>query len=144
MRCVLAFALSLALCVSLSGQAPPSDMSTLPPEALAQPSEMPSNPTDELANISLGLYETADDLDRLFLALSKWLKEAGLYQQSSELTLTESARLVENGTNILTDLKASQKNLERTVKAQKIELWIWRGATFAASLAAVFFYAGTR
>jgi hypothetical protein len=148
MRCALALALCFLCLASLSGQAAPSDTSTSPPEERAQPlpppastSPPPSNPTGELATISAGLYETADDLEKLFTALSAWLKAAGLYQTSSELTLTESARLVESGTATLQDLETSLAQASRQLRAKRLELWIWRGLTVIGAGAAVYFCA---
>jgi len=120
MRCALAVLLACLLSVSLSAQAQLSDgyMGQGQEETLP----MPLSPGSELSDISNGLRTTADELDSLFLKLNGLLMEAGLSQTDLDFTLTASMQSAENGID-------SIKDSLKQYRAQRLEIWIWRGTT---------------
>lgn len=131
MRCGLAVLLCFALCLSLSArEAPYAGYTT---DLRAEPLPMPSTPSDELSDISSELRATADDLEKLFSALNGLLTEAEVSRTALDFSLAESMQSAQSGID-------SIKDSMKLYRAQRLELWLWRGGTaigIAGTIAAV-------
>jgi len=131
------FALVFLLCSSaLSwGQPVPLPEPTLPPA----PTEIPVPLSEQLRTISIRLEQANADMSADLESLSQAWTEASQALESARLQSIGLEADLQSMKISLDNLETSLQALTRSLARSRAELWLWRGGTALAILAAICF-----
>jgi len=141
---ILALCLSLCLSASLWAQDPPSSSTDSPPGASAATSTQPASNWDQLDSLLTQLEQAATDSQansqQLRASLAMARDQLTQLSQALAASQTQMTDLSSSLAQSEASLQASDQSLQSAqaeAKRRNAELWIWRGATVAASILAV-------